>query len=163
MKLIALLVVFFLNNFLLSHYDLHNYKILNTKCSLKQITVLNIDTLKYLKEEIIGNKYVYIGEEFNKLLDSLILQPVFFFYNVGGIDNNTDPNKSNAVYFHYFNGTETFKRLKNHITAGVLKIYWQKPINVDSVVAFGRKNGRQWSRDAADFYGKQIVKDISLY
>lgn len=124
--------------------------------------ITEIDTLKYLKEEIVDKKEKYIGKEFNKLLSDLNIRPVFYFYNVGGVDENSDRSKSNGVYFHYFAGQETFNRLKNRQIGGVLVIRWQTPVDIDSVVSFAKKNGRHWNEAAADFYGKRIVKDIKL-
>ena len=120
------------------------------------------DTIKYL-QEIIKRKNQYIGKELNVLMKDLTMQPRFFLYDVGGIDHNPDYTKSASLYFHYFNGEETQKRIESHIISGRLVIRWLTVLNIDSVVAYSRKNGRHWNKAAEEFYGNKIIKDIDLY
>jgi len=134
-----------------------NNDFFNKKCILKQaFNNTQIDTVRYLKEEIYAQKDKYIGKTLQHLLSDMKLKPVSFFVNI--------PSKNR----YYFDGIQlvfcSFNKpcYSSSGHAEYIGIIWDKPILNDTINALSRKYKSDWNAEVESKLKNMIIKDLYI-
>jgi len=123
--------------------------------SLKKFKV---DTLQYVKKNFIEGKEKYSNKELKYLLSDLEI-PVKE-YIPGNSNDNMFISPTMTLLFHEFN--EVAKRSDEGLHPVRIIINWKNPLPSKDIDSLRTKNWRKWTKDEADYFGKQIVQDIMV-
>lgn len=129
----------------------------STTYSYKMFSTLKGDTLNYIRENFISKKKFYENKPLSILLKNVEL-PITSHNPTFG----NPPNVEQVMGIHLRFDTEVteLSKFNKKKTPNSLLILLKQPINYKEAVSILKKNGRNWTNDSQDFYGKFTIEDI---
>ena len=132
-----------------------SYKNINSE-TYRSFKKFDNDTLGYLKSNFYDHKEFYKEKELGVLLNKIEL-PIKSYTPIFNINDVT------GIYISlFYDLKEKRYKLSNKEKTHNLIVEFRKPIPVNEISNMLLKNKGNWTKDEAEFFGKQIVKDIDL-
>lgn len=183
-----LLILFILTLFSYFLSTANNYSFFDTKLvkvvsdsfenSYRPLDTYNGDTAKYIKENFISRKMLFIGKPLDSLMKVIEIKPYTYINDlVEYPDHNfrpaNDPSKSYKVLLYLLktntgidniisDGLEgKFHRHPSN-TIGILTIEWEYPLPRGAVDSIRKSDKQKWGDISEAYFGKQILKEISF-
>lgn len=125
--------------------------------NIKSITmILNHDTLKYLRDNIISHKDRFIHKPLNVMLNELHLNVKYYEFM-----HSLKPGGPHRGILLYFEDSNAIRKKNSRLTiTPSLGIYFDDEISRDSSDKIHYDSEGKWLEAEKDFYGKMMVKDI---
>lgn len=116
---------------------------------------MNNDTVRYIKEQIIAQKNLYIGKPLDSLLKDLPMQPKRY------INTPVKPGIYPSTYlFLYMRENERIAQKKNPLN---LVIKWETPLTKNELTNATLKTvSDKWSEVVYNFFRNRIISDLSI-
>lgn len=116
------------------------------------------DTVKYIKENFIRNRILYIEKDMSYFLSNLEI-PIYKF--TSSIDY-----PPNSVYSHisikFYNDVTIENKVKNKIEPIVMVISFNPPLQPNVIEPIMREAKGKWTKEVQQFFGKQKIKNIVI-
>lgn len=126
------------------------------KCAEIPYVAQKFDTLGYLQSNFIDRKSAYLNKESNVLLKDLWIPCLSYV-----VHPSRTPGIVPGISLFFVSIDEENKVKIGKKRNASLIITWQSPVPFDSAVILIRSGKGKWLTPDRDYYGKQIVGDLS--
>jgi hypothetical protein len=126
---------------------------------IKSLEKFESDTLAYLRENFVANKVHFIGQPFKILLAKLDL-PVVRYIPIR--ENYPNLDRIIGVYLKFETDATWLNKINSKKIPNVLSITFNHPLKSEDISKISKKDDRFWGKEAFDFYGAVIIKDVNL-
>jgi hypothetical protein len=114
------------------------------------------DTLQYVTRNFVNRKDKYIGKKLKELLKDVELPIRCYLFST----SVREPGKILSLSLFLYSRSEVSRRIDQGISPSSIIIKWNTPLPEKRVFELVRKNKGEWTAEAVDYYGEQVIGDV---